>query len=251
MSLSGNEFISTAVSGGLFTNETARNETEIPDWKERCYAYVQEDIGLDICHQGLNRNETRINEFIKSIQDQGCPEFRSFESCTQYNFPKWLDPVVKFLWYLFACQIIICCMWMYYFWTNVNYRQSIFRLKNERHRIRKTRSQDSLVGDGTGDTVASTAISTGSPNVNLPLDLVNPFLQPDVQDTKRYKLRKFLFQDKIEPDDVTFGHKIFHLPTFRLEWLRKVDQKISPRARILLSFLIIYSSLLALGGFSN
>ena len=29
---------------------------------------------------------------------------------------------------------------------------------------------------------------------------------------------------------------------FRFEWLRKIDQKISPRARILLSFLIIYRS---------
>ena len=42
------------------------------------------------------------------------------------------------------------------------------------------------------------------------------FLPPDVEDTDKYKLRKFLFQDKIEPDDVIFGHKIFHLPTFRL-----------------------------------
>ena len=63
--------------------ETARNGTEIRDWKDRCYAYVQEDIGLDICHQGLKRNETRINEFIKSIQEQGCPEFEYFEDCTR------------------------------------------------------------------------------------------------------------------------------------------------------------------------
>ena len=55
--------------------------------------------------------------------------------------------MVKFLWFLFACQIIICCMWMYYFWTNVNYRQSIFRFKHERHQIRKTQSQDSLGTD--------------------------------------------------------------------------------------------------------
>ena len=36
---------------------------------------------------------------------------------------------------------------MYYFWTNVNYRQSIFRFKHERHQIRKTQSQDSLGTD--------------------------------------------------------------------------------------------------------
>ena len=233
--------LSSSISTTVSANETTQNGTEIGNWKERCYAYVQEDVGLDICHQGINRNETRINEFIKSIQDQGCPEFQSFESCTQYSFPTWLDPVVKFLWFLFACQVIICCMWMYYFWTNVNYRKSIFRLKDDRHQIPKTKSQDSLVGDSNRDTVNSAANSNVSP-------LVNPFLPQGFQDTDRYKLRKFLFQDKIEPDDVIFGHKIFHFPTFRLEWLRKIDQKIPPRARISLSFLIIYSSLIALVG---
>ena len=91
--------LSSSISTTVSTNETTQNGTEIGNWKERCYAYVQEDVGLDICHQGINRNETRINEFIKSIQDQGCPEFQSFESCTQYSFPTWLDPVVKFLWF--------------------------------------------------------------------------------------------------------------------------------------------------------
>ena len=233
--------LSSSISTTVSANETTQNGTEIGNWKERCYAYVQEDVGLDICHQGINRNETRINEFIKSIQDQGCPEFQSFESCTQYSFPTWLDPVVKFLWFLFACQVIICCMWMYYFWTNVNYRKSIFRLKDDRHQIPKTKSQDSLVGDSNRDTVNSAANSNVSP-------LVNPFLPQGFQDTDRYKLRKFLFQDKIEPDDVIFGHKIFHFPTFRLEGLRKIDQKIPPRARISLSFLIIFSSLIALVG---
>lgn len=286
MSLGGNEF-SSAVSA----NQTINNGTELRDWDERCYAYVQEDVGLDVCHQNkTNRNETRIDEFIKSIQDQGCLEFQFFEDCTQYNFPQWLDPMVKFLWFLFACQIVICCMWMYYFWTNVNYRQSIFRFKYERHQIRKSQSQDSLdiIGDGNGQAIIdgdnlptvpngediiiensnsnatvtpskSVSNSTSLPTVkqlSAPLQPLKPlaaplkgtFLPPDVHDTDKYKLRKFLFQDKIHPDDVIFGHKIFHLPTFRFEWLRKIDQKISPRARILLSFLIIYSSLLALVG---
>ena len=47
MSLSGNGLISTAVSA----NETTSNGTENLDWNDRCYAYVQEDVGLDVCHQ--------------------------------------------------------------------------------------------------------------------------------------------------------------------------------------------------------
>ena len=47
MSLSGNGLISTAVSA----NETTTNGTENLDWNDRCYAYVQEDVGLDVCHQ--------------------------------------------------------------------------------------------------------------------------------------------------------------------------------------------------------
>ena len=37
-------------------------------------------------------------------------------------------------------------MWMYYFWTNITYRQSIFRFKHE-GRMRKSQSQDSLGPD--------------------------------------------------------------------------------------------------------
>ena len=36
---------------------------------------------------------------------------------------------------------------MYYFWTNVTYRQSIFRFKHERNQMRKSQSQDSLGSD--------------------------------------------------------------------------------------------------------
>jgi len=282
MSLGGLGEFSSAVSA----NQTIRNGAENLDWDERCFAYVKEEFGLDVCHQNkTNPNKARIDAFIKEIQNNGsCPEFTAFTGCTQYNFPTWLDPMVKFLWFLFACQIIICCMWMYYFWTNITYRQSIFRFKHE-GKMRKSQSQDSLdlVGDGidgtnlppvpngediviensnSNSTVTpskSVSNSTSLPTVkqlSAPLQPLKPlaaplkgtFLPPDVDDTDKYKLRKFLFQDTINPDDVIFGHKIFHLPTFRFEWLRKIDQKISPRARILLSFLIIYSSLLALVG---
>ena len=37
-------------------------------------------------------------------------------------------------------------MWMYYFWTNITYRQSIFRFKHE-GKMRKSQSQDSLGPD--------------------------------------------------------------------------------------------------------
>ena len=46
MSLVGNEFTS-AVSA----NQTIKNGTDNRDWDERCFAYVKEEVGLDVCHQ--------------------------------------------------------------------------------------------------------------------------------------------------------------------------------------------------------
>jgi len=46
MSLAGNEF-SSAVSA----NQTIRNGTDNREWDERCFAYVEEEFGLDVCHQ--------------------------------------------------------------------------------------------------------------------------------------------------------------------------------------------------------
>lgn len=48
MSLGGNEF-----SAAGSANQTIRNGTDNlgKPWDERCFAYVQEDVGLDVCHQ--------------------------------------------------------------------------------------------------------------------------------------------------------------------------------------------------------
>ena len=50
MSLGGNEF-----SAAGSANQTIRNGTDNlgKPWDERCFAYVQEDVGLDVCHQEI------------------------------------------------------------------------------------------------------------------------------------------------------------------------------------------------------
>ena len=96
-------------------------------------------------------NSHHLTELLLAVIYCGClsqqsqlPD-ESFAGCNEYEFPKWLDPLVKFLWFLFTCQIIMCCLWvthapikpyltnlqMYFFWTNINYRRSIFRFKHE------------------------------------------------------------------------------------------------------------------------
>ena len=50
----------------------------------------------------------------------------------------------------------------------------------------------------------------------------------------------------IAEDDVTFGHKVFRLPTFGFEYLRLWDKAISPKLRILISYFLIYASILCL-----
>ena len=55
----------------------------------------------------------------------------------------------------------------------------------------------------------------------------------------RYRFRDF-WQKEMKSDDVIFGHKVFRLPTFRLECLKRIDRGISPKLRIILSFMVIY-----------
>ena len=55
----------------------------------------------------------------------------------------------------------------------------------------------------------------------------------------RYRFRDF-WKKEIKSDDVIFGHKVFRLPTFRLECLKRIDRGISPKLRIILSFMVIY-----------
>ena len=68
------------------------------------------------------------------------------------------------------------------------------------------------------------------------------FLPPTIDEgtySVRYRFRDFWATD-IRPEDVEFGHKVFRLPTFRLECLKRIDRSISPKLRIILSFMVIY-----------
>jgi len=47
MSLGGLGEFSSAVSA----NQTIRNGTDNREWDERCFDYVEEEYGLDVCHQ--------------------------------------------------------------------------------------------------------------------------------------------------------------------------------------------------------
>ena len=38
-------------SSAVSANQTIRNGAENLDWDERCFAYVKEEFGLDVCHQ--------------------------------------------------------------------------------------------------------------------------------------------------------------------------------------------------------
>ena len=68
------------------------------------------------------------------------------------------------------------------------------------------------------------------------------FLPPTIDKgtySVRYRFRDFWRTD-IRPEDVEFGHKVFRLPTFRLACLKRIDRSISPKLRIILSFMVIY-----------
>ena len=55
----------------------------------------------------------------------------------------------------------------------------------------------------------------------------------------RYRFRDF-WAKEIRTEEVEFGHKVFRLPTFRLQCLKRIDKSISPKVRIILSFMVIY-----------
>ena len=71
MSLGGDEF-TTAVTAN---NGTLRNDTR--DWNERCYAYVQEDVGLDVCHQESFRTKDSISGLCQNVREPVYDRYRS------------------------------------------------------------------------------------------------------------------------------------------------------------------------------
>ena len=50
----------------------------------------------------------------------------------------------------------------------------------------------------------------------------------------------------ITDDEVIFGHKVFRLPTLGTAYLRKLDGKMSPKCRIIISYTLIYASIMSL-----
>lgn len=61
---------------------------------------------------------------------------------------------------------------------------------------------------------------------------------------KRYKFRNDFLQPSISDHDVKFGHKVFRLSFCKC--LYGLDEMISPKCRISISYMLIYASILSL-----
>ena len=88
-----------------------------------CETFVTPEHGLDVCH-GANR--TRIAEFVRELP---CLHGK-FDGCTVYRFPKWLDPIVKILWVMFALQVFTAVGLTVFFWVKKEYRRAVFSFNN-------------------------------------------------------------------------------------------------------------------------
>ena len=87
-----------------------------------CETFVTPEHGLDVCH---GANSTRIAEFVRELP---CL-YGKFDGCTVYRFPKWLDPIVKILWVMFALQVFTAVGLTVFFWVKKEYRRAVFSFK--------------------------------------------------------------------------------------------------------------------------
>lgn len=63
----------------------------------------------------------------------------------------------------------------------------------------------------------------------------------------RYAFYRDFLVEKITDEDVRFGHKIFRLPNpAKWKWLYRLDSWLSPKSRIIISFMLILTSILGL-----
>lgn len=193
---------------------------------------VTKEFGLLACHNGQNDSA-----FPEEIQGN--------ITCSEYEFPSFVKPFVKFLWVIFSFQMLLTVFWTRFFWLYPKIRRSIFKFADQN----KGGSKSAI--SGARDWIQRN-ICCMLPRrfIGLPTTILKQATgvpQVDGDLNNRYAFYRDFLAEKITDEDVRFGHKIFRLPNpAKWKWLYRLDSWLSPKSRIIISFMLILTSILGL-----